>query len=107
MKASAIDPPTSSITRLRPVSAHTEPQIITTVQASARRPTTIRTPPIAPPSAPSPGIASSGAARAPVAKAPPMISDEGGEDAEGPEDEAEDGGDDHVRRAAPVPPDLP
>ena len=39
-----MDPPTSSITRLRPVSAHTEPQIMTTVQARASSPKTIEHP---------------------------------------------------------------
>jgi hypothetical protein len=62
--AMEIDPPTMSITRLRPVSARTEPQIMTTVQASASRPSMMRTPAKAPAKDPKPGIAAS---RSPVA----------------------------------------
>src|SRR5438309_1986159 len=56
VRASATQPPTSSMTRVRPVSAHTEPQIMTMVHARARTATTMSTPPTAPESELRPGM---------------------------------------------------
>ena len=93
-------PATSSITRLRPVSAHTEPQIITTVQARASRPKTIRAPPTAPPTAPEAGdLVVRTAPPQPVTTAPPMNSTMVTSTPSAPKMKPEDGGGDHVRRA--------
>ena len=91
----AIEPPTISSTRLRPESARTEPQIMTTVQASARMPMTIS----------DAGERADHRAQtrdglvAPL-EAPPKDGaredqQDRGENTERAEDEAEDGGDGH------------
>ena len=54
---------------------------------------------MAPPIAPSPGSSSFPAAPPPGDEGAPDEQHDGGQDPEGPEDEAEDGRDDHVRRA--------
>src|SRR3954451_18234673 len=63
-----IEPPTINSTRLRPVSAHVDPQIMRTVQASASRPNTMKMPAAAPAMELSPGM--SVLVEAPPARAP-------------------------------------